>query len=230
MQRRKRLVDWVPRDLKQAIENEEWVVFLKRSMEEMMEGETGSVIQENCTSVFVGPLRNPAASCRVIEYIACLMSIPFAVASSNIIDEDELERIQRIYLDVKLVPNLVYAVKLLMSEKCCNTETDASSIATTGKWRSALALSVDELQTLERIMLLLCRLVHAKPEFLIQFCDAVFIVPDGPRLFQQVFGLEKRKSRIVLDLLAIMSQVLRSQSGNVELVKAILLRDMSLGE
>ncbi|XP_016840545.1 serine/threonine-protein kinase fused [Nasonia vitripennis] len=229
-QRRKRLVNWKAYDIEEKFENGEWLGFLEQSIDEMMEGETAFVLQDRCTSlVFMTPLRNPGANCRVIEYVACLMSIPFVVASSNIIDEEELERIQRIYLDMKLVPNLVYAVKLLMSDKNCNTETD-DSIAANGKWRSALGLSVGKLQALERIMLLLCRLVHAKPEFLTQFCDAIFVVPDGVRSFQQIFGLVKRKSRTVSDLLAIMSQVFRSQSSNDELVEAILLRDMSVDD
>lgn len=79
-------------------------------------------------------------------------------------------------------------------------------------------------------MLVLCRLVHAKREFLVQFCDALFIVPDGLPLFQQLLCLEKRKARVVSDLVAMMSQVLRSQSGNDEIVDRILLNDKSTGE
>lgn len=133
--------DWTPRDNEQPIENEEWVVFLQKTMEEIMEGEVTSLIQENCISVFVAPLKNPQASYRVMEYIACLMSLPFVVGG---ISNDDLERIQQVYLDVRVVPNFVYSVKLMMSEKCL--ETDASTSTATNKWRSNYSLAADELQ------------------------------------------------------------------------------------
>ncbi|XP_011503208.1 PREDICTED: serine/threonine-protein kinase fused [Ceratosolen solmsi marchali] len=227
MQRRTRIPDWIPNDTEQPIENEEWVVFLQRSMEEMMDGEIESLLQENCMSVFVSPLKNPASSCRVVEYISCLMSLPFVLGC---ITGEDLERIQRVYLDVRIVPNLVYAVKLLMSMKCYNTKTDASSSAAMNKWRSSHTFSTDELRALENTMLLLCRLVHEKLDFLIQFCDAICVVPDGLQLFQQLLDLEQIKARVVSDLIAMMSQVLRSRTGNIEIVDGILLKNKSADE
>ena len=78
-------------------------------------------------------------------------------------------------------------------------------------------------------MLILCRLVHVNNEFLVQFCDAIFIIPDGMQIFQQLLVLEKRKVRVVSDLISIMSQVLRSETGNVELVDRILFKGKSIG-
>lgn len=85
-------------------------------------------------------------------------------------------------------------------------------------------------QTLECIVLLLCRLVHTKQEFLTQLCDAIYVIPDGIRVFQGLLGLEKRTPRIVSDLLAILNEILRTQNGNVELVEQIIQRYKSTGK
>lgn len=99
-------------------------------MEEVLSGEIDSLIQENCVSVFVGPLKNPAANCQVVDFIACLLSLPYVVKS---VKSEQLDRIQMVYLDTKVVPNLVYSVKLLIAEK-------------EGNWKDHSALLADELQ------------------------------------------------------------------------------------
>ncbi|XP_014480493.1 PREDICTED: serine/threonine-protein kinase fused [Dinoponera quadriceps] len=211
-----RLPDWDPKAVERPIENEEWIAFLQNSMEEIMEGEVDSMLQQNCVSVFVSPLRNPAASSRVVEYVACLLSLPFTVS----VNKENLEKIKQVYLDVRVVPNLVYAIKLLMSERSeneSNTET-----------RPASSLSADELQALEYSMLVLCRLVHERDQFLMQFCDAIYIV-NGMPLLQQLLTLEKRKARVVADLVAILNNILRSQPEYAELVEAVVLRTKTPG-
>lgn len=212
-----RLLDWDPKAVERPIENEEWVAFLQSSMEEIMEGEIDSMLQQNCVSVFVSPLRNPVASFRVIEYVACLLSLPFTVSVSK----ENLEKIKQVYLDVRVVPNLVYAIKLLMS-KCSESESSTET-------RPASSLSADELQALEYSMLVLCRLVHEKDQFLMQFCDAIYIV-SGMSLLQQLLTLEKRKARVVTDLIAILNNILRSQPEYAELVEAVVLRTKTPGK
>ncbi|KAL7294865.1 hypothetical protein TKK_0011790 [Trichogramma kaykai] len=217
--------DWAPRDIVQPIENEEWAVFLQKTMEEVMEGEITSLIQENCMSVFVAPLRNPLASCCVLEYVACLAALAFVAEG---VSEDDLETILQVYLDTKLVPNLLYATKLLMTEKY--PESDASTSTCNNKWRSNLSLSNEELQALECAMLVVCRLVHIKDNeqaFLRQFCDAVWVVQDATELLQQLLGLEKRKPRVVADLLAVMNEILRSDTGNSALLDILILGNRS---
>ncbi|KAK9302725.1 hypothetical protein QLX08_005347 [Tetragonisca angustula] len=212
-----RIPDWNPKAVDRPIENEEWIAFLQRSMEEIMDGEVGSLLQQNCVSVFVSPLRNPAASCRVVEYVACLLSLPFVVS----VTKDSLEKIMQVYLDVRVVPNLVYSLKLLMSERA-ESEVDKKSEPTNANTKSASTLSADELQTLEYMMLVLCRLVYNRQQFLTQFCDAVYIV-NGVTLLQQLLSLEKRKARVVIDLVAILSNILRSQPENAHLVEKVVL-------
>ncbi|XP_020284918.1 serine/threonine-protein kinase fused isoform X2 [Pseudomyrmex gracilis] len=217
-----RLPDWDLRAVERPIENEEWIAFLQRSMEEVMDGEIDSLLQQNCVSVFVSPLRNPAADYRVVEYVTCLLSLPFTVS----INKENLEKIERVYLDVRVVPNLVYAIKLLMSERSDN-ESNAANTANADT-KSASSLSADELQALECAMLVLCRLVYVEDQFLMQFCDAIYIV-NGVPLLQQLLTLEKRKARVVGDLIAILNNILRSQPENAELVERVVLRTQTSG-
>ncbi|XP_017890354.1 serine/threonine-protein kinase fused [Ceratina calcarata] len=222
--RSNRIPDWNPKAIDRPIENEEWIAFLQRSMEEIMDGEVGSLLQQNCVSVFVSPLRNPAASCRVVEYVACLLSLPFVVSTSK----ESLEKIMQVYLDVRVVPNLVYSLKLLMSEQL-EPEANKKTEPMNADIKSASTLSADELQTLEYTMLVLCRLIYSRDQFLTQFCDAVFIV-NGVSLLQQLLNLEKRKARIVADLIAILNNVLRSQPENAHLVEKVVLHSDSPGD
>ncbi|XP_043269140.1 serine/threonine-protein kinase fused isoform X2 [Venturia canescens] len=211
------LGDWDPSVVKHHIENEEWIAFLQRSMKEVIDGEIDSLLQKNCVSVFVSPLRNPAASCRVVEYVACLLSLPFVSRLSH----ENMNLIKLVYLDVRVVPNLVYAMKIIMSERAEKNETIVS--AKCDDTKVASILSADELQALEASLLVLCRLVHAGQQFLTQFCDAVYIV-NGIPFLRQLLTLEKRKARIIGDLVAILNNILRLQPENADLVKGVMIR------
>lgn len=78
------------------IENDEWLVFLQRSMEEVMEGDIESMLLPSFVDVVVGPLRNPHASCRVIEYIASLLSLPFAKDDVSREETDSLRKVRKL--------------------------------------------------------------------------------------------------------------------------------------
>jgi hypothetical protein len=75
------------------IESDEWLAFLQRTMEEVMEGDVEAMLQCNFVGVIVSPLRNPGASCRVVEYVACLLSLPFVV---NGVSEEEISEIKQV--------------------------------------------------------------------------------------------------------------------------------------
>jgi hypothetical protein len=75
------------------IESDEWLAFLQRTMEEVMDGDVDAMQQCNFVGVVVSPLRNPGASCRVMEYVACLLSLPFVV---NDVTEEEVMKIQQV--------------------------------------------------------------------------------------------------------------------------------------
>ncbi|XP_054009358.1 serine/threonine-protein kinase fused-like [Hylaeus anthracinus] len=209
-----RLPDWNPKADESPIETEEWVVFLQKSMEEIMNGELDSLLQENCTSVLISPLKNLTVNCRVVKYIACLLSLPFALGLQRPI----LFKIQRVYLDVKVVPNLVYALKVLMSER---PESHEKFDPSNAKTRLASKLTSDELQTLEYSVLLLCNLIHARHKFITQFCTAISTV-NGFAFLQQLLLLKKKKPRLVADLIAIFNHVLRCNPKKDPLVKQVM--------
>lgn len=79
------------------IESDEWLAFLQHTMEEVMDGDVDALQQCNFVGVVVSPLRNPGASCRVVEYVACLLSLPFVV---NSISEEEISKIQQVIVMV----------------------------------------------------------------------------------------------------------------------------------
>jgi len=122
---------------------------------------------------------------------------------------------------VKIVPNLVYASKLLAHQKCCDSD-DHSQSSSENLLRPVSDLSADELQALECICLLLCHLTYAAEDFLIQFCDAVAIL-NATSLLQQFLLLDRRKLRVVTDLVAILCHVLRTLPENAGLIEQIIL-------
>ncbi|GLV32484.1 fused [Carabus blaptoides fortunei] len=224
------LQNWNWTEDSQPIECEEWLAFLQRSMQEIMSGELGSLCQSNLASIIIAPLRNPNASCKVLEYIACLLSLPFVVPE---VPEEVLTKIRTVYLDIKVIPNLIYASKLLVKYKhVAGTSSNDTTPTPTNtplpciqavseNYRSMSDLSADDLQALEYMYLLICRLVHHEDQFINQFCDAVMLL-NVTSLIQQFLLLSKRKLRVVTDIIAIFTQVLKKFPENAELVEKVL--------
>lgn len=75
------------------IVNEEWVVFLQRTIEEIMGGEVTSLLQANLANIIVSPLRNSNASPKVLCYVANLLSLPFVVRG---ISDNSLTQIKKV--------------------------------------------------------------------------------------------------------------------------------------
>lgn len=67
----------------QPIENDEWIAFLQKSMHEILEGELESLKQTNLVSIIVAPLRNAKASCKVLENVAILLSLPMVMGGTQ---------------------------------------------------------------------------------------------------------------------------------------------------
>ncbi|XP_034251590.1 serine/threonine-protein kinase fused [Thrips palmi] len=204
-------LSWISDDNPQPIECEEWLVFLQKTMEEVMDGEVDMMKQENFIAMLVSHLRNPHASSKVVEYVACLLSLPFVV---NGVNDDALTRIKEVYLVVKVVPNLVYASNLLTQHKMTDNKPDVEETDSD--------LGADELQAIECIYLLLCHLTHLSIDFLTQFCDAVAIF-NCVALLRQLLLLGRRKARIVADLLAILAHILRVLPESALIVEQIAL-------
>ncbi|XP_017015606.2 serine/threonine-protein kinase fused [Drosophila takahashii] len=211
------------------IENDEWLAFLNRSVQELLDGELDSLKQHNLVSIIVAPLRNSKAIPRVLKSVAQLLSLPFVLVDPVMIVD--LELIRNVYVDVKLVPNLMYACKLLLSHKQLS-DSAASVPLTVGSLsrtlRSIPELTLEELQTACSLYELVCHLVHLQQQFLTQFCDAVAILAAGD-LFLNFLTHDFRHSdsdsasvRLAGCMLALMGCVLRELPENAELVERIV--------
>nr|CAD7570828.1 unnamed protein product [Timema californicum] len=219
------LESWDSAHNQTPIESEEWLVFLQRNMEEVMAGDVDSLMQSSCVKVVLGPLRNPSAHSRVVEYVACLLSLPFVVGS---ISQEDIDCIMQAYLEVKVVPNLIYASKLFVRRKGYDSDELLSIANGEEVLRPVSELSADELQALECIFVLLCHLVHTAEDFRLQFCDAVVLL-NGVPLLQQLLLLCRRKVRVVADLVAILCHILRVLPENASLVEQIVLGTSATG-
>lgn len=62
-------------------------------MQEIMSGELTSLCQSNLATIIIAPLRNVHASYKVLEYIACLLSLPFVVPE---VTNDVLNKIRSV--------------------------------------------------------------------------------------------------------------------------------------
>lgn len=140
------------------IENEEWLAFLQRNMEEIMSGQLECLRNHNLVSVVVAPLRNCNASCRVLEFVASMLSLPFVVDGTS---DKDLELIRQVYLEIKVIPNLLYASKIVARRRGYDSEASNPSVMPGSELllRPVSELSAEELQALESIYLLICHLV-----------------------------------------------------------------------
>lgn len=95
------------------IETEEWLQFIFKSMQEVLDGDLEIYKQENMMTMIVGLLRDPKFNSKVIDHVVQIICLPYTIdMPKSLIDE-----IDKMYLQLKLVPNLVYASKLLCQRK-----------------------------------------------------------------------------------------------------------------
>ncbi|XP_034489648.1 serine/threonine-protein kinase fused [Drosophila innubila] len=205
------------------IENDEWLAFLHRSIQELLDGEFDSLKQHNLVSIIVAPLRNSKAIPKVLQSVAQLLSLPF------VLDEHlTAESIKSVYIDVKLVPNLMYACKLLLSQRQL-TDSAASLPTATGvsisrTLRSVSDLNTEEMSTACSLYELVCHLVHQQQQFLSQFCDAMAILAVND-MFINFLTHDFRDNnavRLTSCMLALFCCVLRELPENAELIEKIV--------
>lgn len=192
------------------IETEEWIVFLQKSMEEVIGGEMMSLSQPNLANIIVSPLRNLNTSPKVSSYVAKLLILPFAIRS---VPKEILEQTKQVYIEVKVVPNLLYAVKLILR----STTTNSAS----PQIKDSLGdLNNDSFNSLEHIIMLVTHLIHLDHLFLSQLCDSMAVLNLGCLLAGILVC--KSKPQIVGDLLAILTHILRVFPENYDLVDGVL--------
>uniref|UniRef100_A0A0K8WKI3 non-specific serine/threonine protein kinase n=1 Tax=Bactrocera latifrons TaxID=174628 RepID=A0A0K8WKI3_BACLA len=203
------------------IENDEWLAFLNRTMQEVLDGELDSLKQHNLVSIIVAPLRNSKAIPKVVDSVAQLLSLPFVADESRCV----IELIQNVYIDVKLVPNLMYASKLLICHKGAGDSSASLTQAHGGRAVRAMEeLNNEEICTTSRLYELICHLVHMKQQFLTQFCDAVAILAANElliNLLQHDFR-NANAVRISNCILGLLICVLRELPENADLVERVI--------
>uniref|UniRef100_A0A182VPZ8 non-specific serine/threonine protein kinase n=1 Tax=Anopheles minimus TaxID=112268 RepID=A0A182VPZ8_9DIPT len=211
------------------IENEEWLAFLQRSIQEVLDGELESLKQQNFVCIIVAPLRNRRASAKVVENVAHLLSLPLAINTPPTILRD----IINVYGELKLVPNLVYASKLLCNKRfyddCSTNESQPgmSGNQSICSVRQVSALDNDEIKTLIAVYDLMCYLIHLGDMFLSQFCDAIEIL-EAKELFVNFIAaahVNNEYVRLVCSLLALLNCVLRELPENAEIIEQIVFHE-----
>uniref|UniRef100_A0A1B6D4B8 non-specific serine/threonine protein kinase n=2 Tax=Clastoptera arizonana TaxID=38151 RepID=A0A1B6D4B8_9HEMI len=200
------------------LETEEWLVFLQQSMEEVFEGDLESIRDKSFISMVTAPLTNPGASSQVIEYIACLLSLPYV---EDHVSPAELRQIQQVYLEGKVIASLMFALKLLTS----NLDYSASG----DSFVDVSELGDDQLQALESVSLATSYFVYADLAFLSQFCDVVSMLHLELRL-QALITLRRKRINIVTNFVAVLCHILKELPENASLVEEIVLTSQSPGE
>ncbi|XP_053679101.1 serine/threonine-protein kinase fused [Anopheles nili] len=211
------------------IENEEWLAFLQRSMQEVLDGELESLKQQNFVCIIVAPLRNNRASAKVIENVAHLLSLPLAINTPPTI----LHNIINVYGELKLVPNLVYASKLLCMKMIVENSSTSESKSglsynqSVSSVRHLSSLDNDEIKTLIAIYDLICYLIHMGDIFLNQFCDAIEILGVKELFvnFISVVHVNDAYIRLVCSLLALLNCALRELPENAEIIEQIVFHE-----
>lgn len=133
--------------------------------------------------------------------------------------------IPQVYVEVKLVPNLIYASKLLVAHK---QEFDTPSPVQTPPmltFRSAINLTSDEIKTLSNLYELVNHLVHINDNFLTQFCDAIAWIQGTDEIFISFLSSvteDRIMVRLVNSILALLCCVLRELPENADLVENII--------
>ncbi|XP_055632962.1 serine/threonine-protein kinase fused [Toxorhynchites rutilus septentrionalis] len=211
------------------IENEEWLVFLQKSMQEILDGELDSLKQQNFVSIIVAPLRNCRASAKVIENVAHLLSLPLAIDAPPAIFDDILD----VYAELKLVPNLVYASKLLCNKKltASNSESQSSPVVALTRSDNSIRLmsSMDnnEVKTLTAVYDLVCYLIHSRENFLKQFCDAIEILGVKELFVNFINAVRTNEDyvRLSCSVLAVLNCALRELPENAEIIEQIVFHE-----
>ncbi|KAL5280153.1 STK36 family protein [Megaselia abdita] len=207
----------------QMMENEEWLAFIKKNMHELMEGDFGTISELSMVSIIVAPLRNPKAGAKVVENVAVLLSLPLVLGAP----EKVMDGIKSVYAEVKLVPNLMYSLKLLTNVKSNAADSIASTIHPEFEFcemRDITDISRDEFKTISRMLEVVCQLVHLKDSFLSQFCDAVTILPADDLLiyFLNNKSNDEYSARILVNILSILMCILMELPENSNIVEGIV--------
>ncbi|XP_066986505.1 serine/threonine-protein kinase fused [Macrobrachium rosenbergii] len=184
------------------IETEEWCRFLDKTLADVLNGNYSIFFEQSELSMFVSPLRNHTCALQVINKIATLFMLPFTIESMK----DQTDDVIRVYLECKLVPNLVYACKLILKLE--------------SKVNRTVEFDKDQIDTMGQITMLICHLVYTETDFLLQFCDCVCVL-NAFTVISKILTLDSVLPELVADMLAILNQILRITPENKSVVEQV---------
>ncbi|ODN04951.1 Serine/threonine-protein kinase fused, partial [Orchesella cincta] len=99
------------------INSDEWIYFILTTMKEVLDNPI-SLCEKHFLTMLVAPLRNHLAESEVVEKIAALLALPYTLDKSVHDQEPALmSNLQTLYLDTKVLPNLLYSCKLIVRRR-----------------------------------------------------------------------------------------------------------------
>ncbi|KAF4526823.1 hypothetical protein B566_EDAN017284 [Ephemera danica] len=108
-------------------QNDEWLDYLQRSMEEVMAGDLSCLLKPPLVAVATAPLSRRNASPKVIEYVACLLSIPFVIED---ITSDNVATLFDTYLESKIIDLIIQGTRTLVTDRTTDQPPQLASAFT----------------------------------------------------------------------------------------------------
>ncbi|KAG7158835.1 serine/threonine-protein kinase fused-like isoform X2 [Homarus americanus] len=186
------------------IETEEWCRFLDKTLADTLNGNYSIFLEQSELSMFISPLRNQTCSLQVTNKIVTLLLLPFTMEEMK----HKIADVVKVYLECKLVPNLIYACKLIFKEEA-------------HKLNRTVEFDKDQIDTMGQLTLLICHLVHLERDFLLQFCDCVCVL-NAIKVIGKILTLDSVLPELVADMLAVLNQILRLTPENKSVVEQII--------
>lgn len=205
------------------VETEEWLQFLFKAMQEILDGDLEIYKQNNMMTLIVGLLRNSKFNFKLIDYVVQIICLPYAIDVPQLL----LAEIDKLYLQMKLVPNLIYASKLLCGRKLDHNSMEVLSIPRIDK---IIEFTDNELKTLCSIYDAVVYLVHTNESFLGMLCDAISIL-NVDNLFRSFIlsGINHEDSkeavRLSGSIIALICAILQEIPENANLIEHFVFHD-----
>ncbi|OXA57201.1 Serine/threonine-protein kinase 36 [Folsomia candida] len=200
--------------LDKPIQSEEWIHFLGTTMKAIM-ANPRCICEKHFLTVLVAPLRNHLTSPDVIERIADVLGVPFTMDDD--LPQDLVFPLQSMYLDSKVVPNLLYAVKVIVRRRGIESKsTDLDEIVS--------FLNEEDFSALNKCLRLVCFLVYLDEGYVVQFCDSLCVLQLFPTLLL-LLKLDSNNVSFTGDMLAILCQLMRTIPSNYCIVEELFFGD-----
>lgn len=205
------------------VETEEWLQFLFKSMQEILDGDLEIYKQSNMMTLIVGLLRNSKFNFKLIEYVVQIICLPYAIDVPQLL----LIEIDKMYLQMKLVPNLIYASTKLCGRKLDHNSMEVLSVPRVDK---IIEFNANELKTLCSIYDAVVYLVHSNDTFLGMLCDAISIL-NVDNLFRSFIlsgineSYSKEAVRLTGSIIALICAILQDIPENANLIENIVFHN-----